>query len=58
VLHLAIIEMVVMKNTSKGMSTSIKSETKYVKLINVHNLLLQRFVLRMPNPTNQHYTGG
>jgi hypothetical protein len=50
--------MVVMMNTSKGMSASIKSETKYVKLINVHNLPLQRLVLRMPNPTNQHYTSG
>jgi hypothetical protein len=49
-LHLAIIEMVVMKNTSKGMSVSIKSEARYVMLINVHNLPLQRLVVRMPNP--------
>ncbi|MDT7970590.1 MAG: hypothetical protein RQ842_08475 [Vulcanisaeta sp.] len=47
-----------MKNTSKGMSTSIESEARYVMLANVHNLPLQRLVLRMPNPTNQHYTSG
>lgn len=49
-LHLAIIEMVVMMNTSKGMSASIESEPKYVMLINVRNLPLQWFVRRMPNP--------
>ncbi len=40
----------------KGMD--IRSKKVYITLINVHNLLLQRFVLRMPDPTNQHYAGG
>jgi hypothetical protein len=54
-LHLAIIEMAVMMNTSQGMNASIKSEPKYVALINIHNLPLPRPVARMPNPTKKHY---
>jgi hypothetical protein len=39
-------------------SMDIRIKKVYVTLINVHNLPLQRLVLRMPNPTNQHYTSG
>lgn len=44
-----------MMSIIKGMD--IRNKKVYIALINVHNLPLPRPAVRIPNPTNQHYTG-